>query len=71
VLGSAHPLTPPHRPHNSLYVISDQGHVVNRYAPDLHIALNLARPWRASAKQGDIYRSRQVDDPRSTDVTII
>ena len=31
VLGSAHPLTPPHRPHNSLYVISDQGEVVNRY----------------------------------------
>src|SRR3954468_12030323 len=25
VLGSAHPLTPPHWPHNSLYVISDQG----------------------------------------------
>ena len=23
VLGSAHPLTPPHLPHNSLYVISD------------------------------------------------
>ena len=31
VLGSAHPLTPPNRPHNSLYVISDQGEVVNRY----------------------------------------
>ncbi|TDW70209.1 carbon-nitrogen hydrolase family protein [Kribbella pratensis] len=31
VLGSAHPLTPPHRPHNSLYVISDQGTIVDRY----------------------------------------
>lgn len=31
VLGSAHPLTPPHRPHNSLYIISDQGKLVNRY----------------------------------------
>lgn len=31
VLGSAHPLTPPHRPHNSLYIISDKGHIVNRY----------------------------------------
>jgi predicted amidohydrolase len=31
VLGSAHPLTPPNRPHNSLYVISDQGEVVDRY----------------------------------------
>lgn len=193
VLGSAHPLTPPHRPHNSLYVISDQGQVVNRYdkrfcsnteitrfyspgfepvvfdvdgyrfgcaicievnfpqlfteyerlgvdclllsawpvdtiffrkaqahaainnywlslsvpaqsanlmssaiigpdgshlatvntpaqlatvtldrdAPEFHIALHLARPWRAEANQGDIYRSRRVDDPRSTDRTRI
>lgn len=31
VLGSAHPLTPPNRPHNSLYVISDQGEIVDRY----------------------------------------
>ena len=31
VLGSVHQLTPPHRPHNSLYVISDQGELVTRY----------------------------------------
>lgn len=31
VLGSTHRLTAPHRPHNSLYVISDRGEVVNRY----------------------------------------
>ncbi len=31
VLGSVHPLTPPHRPHNSLYVISDRGEVMTRY----------------------------------------
>ncbi|WP_295816686.1 carbon-nitrogen hydrolase family protein [uncultured Deinococcus sp.] len=31
VLGSAHPLTPPHWPHNSMYVISDQGSIVTRY----------------------------------------
>ncbi|HSX31061.1 MAG TPA: carbon-nitrogen hydrolase family protein [Candidatus Saccharimonadales bacterium] len=31
VLGSAHPLTPPHWPHNSLYVISDAGELVTRY----------------------------------------
>jgi predicted amidohydrolase len=31
VLGSAHPLTSPHRPHNSLYVISDTGELVDRY----------------------------------------
>jgi predicted amidohydrolase len=31
VLGSAHPLTPPRWPHNSLYVISDKGELVTRY----------------------------------------
>ena len=31
VMGSAHPLTPPHWPHNSLYVISDEGRLVDRY----------------------------------------
>lgn len=31
VLGSAHPITPPHWPHNSLYIISDNGGLVNRY----------------------------------------
>ena len=31
VLGSVHQLTPPNRPHNSLYVISDRGEVVSRY----------------------------------------
>ena len=31
VLGSPHPLTPPRRPHLSLYVISDDGAVVTRY----------------------------------------
>ena len=31
VVGAVHPLTPPHRPHNSLYVISDRGELVTRY----------------------------------------
>ncbi|WP_406458320.1 carbon-nitrogen hydrolase family protein [Streptomyces sp. NBC_00876] len=31
VLGSVHRLTPPNRPHNSLYVISDRGRVATRY----------------------------------------
>jgi predicted amidohydrolase len=30
-LGSSHPLTPPHWPHNSLYIISDEGELINRY----------------------------------------
>lgn len=29
--GSIHPLTPPNRPHNSLYVVCDQGRLVTRY----------------------------------------
>ncbi|MFJ6088057.1 carbon-nitrogen hydrolase family protein [Streptomyces sp. NPDC092369] len=31
VLGSAHRLTPPHRPHNRLYVINADGQVAGRY----------------------------------------
>ncbi len=31
VFGSVHRLTPPHRPHNSLYIISDLGKLVTRY----------------------------------------
>ncbi len=31
VLGSTHRLTPPHKPHNSLYIISDHGVLVDRY----------------------------------------
>ena len=31
VLGAVHQLTPPNRPHNSLYVISDRGEVASRY----------------------------------------
>ena len=31
LLGSAYPLTPPTRPHNSIYVISDRGSIVDRY----------------------------------------
>ena len=31
VFGSVHQLTSPHRPHNSLYVISDHGELVTRY----------------------------------------
>ncbi|MDP3747571.1 MAG: carbon-nitrogen hydrolase family protein [Phenylobacterium sp.] len=31
VVGANHPLTPPNRPHNSLYVISDKGELVGRY----------------------------------------
>lgn len=31
VVGANHPLTPPNRPHNSLYVISDHGDVAARY----------------------------------------
>ncbi|MEU6245811.1 carbon-nitrogen hydrolase family protein [Streptomyces sp. NPDC047024] len=31
VFGSIHPLTPPNRPHNSLYVVSDRGRLAARY----------------------------------------
>lgn len=35
--------------------------------PRLHIPLHAARPWRAIARQGDIYRQWMLDDPRSDD----
>jgi predicted amidohydrolase len=44
---------------------------LDRAAPEFHIALDLARPWRAEANQGDIYRSRRVHDPRSADRTCL
>lgn len=31
VFGSSHPLTAPHKPHNSLYVVSPAGKIVDRY----------------------------------------
>jgi predicted amidohydrolase len=31
VFGSIHPLTPPNRPHNSLYIVSDRGRLIARY----------------------------------------
>jgi predicted amidohydrolase len=31
VIGSAHRLTPPHKPHDSVYIIDDNGQMVDRY----------------------------------------
>lgn len=31
VLGSSHPLTPPHKPHNSNYIINSEGQIADRY----------------------------------------
>lgn len=31
VLGSVHPLSAPYKPHNSLYIISDRGQLIDRY----------------------------------------
>jgi hypothetical protein len=42
---------------------------LDRAAPEFHIALDLARPWRTQANQDDIYRNRRVEDARSTDRT--
>jgi len=38
---------------------------LNRADPALHVALDLAKPWRASARAGDIYEERRVTDERS------
>lgn len=43
--------------------------VLDRNNPNFDVALNKARPWRAKARLGDIYRERMVDDKRSRDRT--
>ncbi|MFA6574873.1 MAG: carbon-nitrogen hydrolase family protein [Nocardioides sp.] len=43
VFGSIHPLTPPRRPHNSLYVVSDAGVVATRY--DKRILSHTEHTW--------------------------
>lgn len=43
------------------FVVSD----LDREAPEWEIPLKRARPWRAKARQGDIYRTKLVIDPRS------
>ncbi|AFL54308.1 putative hydrolase protein [Sinorhizobium fredii USDA 257] len=40
---------------------------LDRDDPAYEIPLRKARPWRAKARQGDIYRDKFVDDPRSRD----
>lgn len=40
-LGSAHPLTPPHKPHNSLYLISPEGKLAGRYDKRFCTAMDL------------------------------
>ncbi|MFD7310373.1 carbon-nitrogen hydrolase family protein [Promicromonospora sp. NPDC059942] len=42
---------------------------LDRGAPELQVALGKARPWRASAREGEIYRTRRVTDTRSADLT--
>jgi len=42
VFGSVHPLTPPHRPHNSLHVVSDRGALVTRYDERMLSATKIA-----------------------------
>ena len=40
---------------------------IDRNDPAYDIPLQKARPWRMRARQGDIYREKMADDPRSED----
>lgn len=42
---------------------------LDRDDPALDVALNRARPWRATARAGEIYHAARVRDPRSADRT--
>jgi len=56
VLGSSHRLTPPHRPHNSLYVISDGGEVVTRY--DMKFCSNTEiTHWHTPARECCVFEA--------------
>lgn len=57
VLGSAHPLTPSHRPHNSLYVISDEGKLVDRF--DKQKSSEGLRRVRRGPRPSTLHRLRQ------------
>jgi len=43
---------------------------LDRQAPALNVALEAARPWRATARAGTIYEQRRVQDSRSSDRTV-
>lgn len=47
LFGSAHPLTAPHLPHNSVYVVNPAGEIVERY-DKLFCSRTLTRPGPAS-----------------------
>jgi predicted amidohydrolase len=40
-------------------------HELDRTAPELDVALTKARPWRRTARAGEIYKARRVEDSRS------
>ncbi|KAA2247672.1 carbon-nitrogen hydrolase family protein [Solihabitans fulvus] len=42
---------------------------LDRAAPEVEVALRLARPWRTSARAGEPYAAHRFDDPRSADRT--
>lgn len=42
---------------------------LDRADPELDVALKKARPWRATARAGDVYAAARVTDPRSADRT--
>lgn len=54
VLGSNRPLTPPHRPHNSLYVIADTGEAAGRYDKRL-LSPSELRDWYAPGRQPFVF----------------
>jgi hypothetical protein len=53
VVGSVHCLTPPNRPHNSLYVISDRGQVVTRYDEQVVMIRSTLRQQPAMVPRSD------------------
>jgi predicted amidohydrolase len=45
---------------------------LDRDDPEVLVPIHAARPWRRTARRGDVYRQRDVgDDPRSVDRTVL
>ncbi len=66
VVGSTHRLTPPHRPHNSVYVVDPRGELVDRYDKRFCAGAGEGQGELASYSPGDHHVDLEVQGVRAT-----
>jgi predicted amidohydrolase len=54
-VGCNHPLTPPHLPHNSVYIISSRGDLVGRYDKRLCSNTETFGPWYSPGREAVVF----------------